>query len=301
MIWILIRSAIETLKADGFRVFLEQTLRYMILYGSPLRIGRYWVKRLVGRYKQVVRVQGSLMELDLRDRGIHADLFINRIREPQATRHLQALMKSDWIVVDIGANIGYYALMEAVRAKQVMAIEPGPGNYQHLMRNIKLNGYENVETYQLAVGDHNGVVGFVIARACNWNKIAHDGISDIEVQMITLDKFLDGKRVDFVRMDVEGYEYSVLEGMDYTLTHSRPDMFIEVHRDLLKNYGRSQLEFMELLAGYGYYLAKSFISARPGPEGKLSDLLSDPHKRYLVTERGIASHLFFSGGPNEIG
>lgn len=290
---ILLRSAWETLRADGIKVFLEQSLRYVTLYGSPVRIGRYWLNRLMGRRRQVVSVQGSLMELDLTDRGIHADLFISRVREPQATEHLQRLIEPDWVVVDIGANIGYYVLMESRRAKQVIAIEPGEANYYHLLRNIKLNGYQNIETHRLAIGDHEGEVGFEIAKACNWNKIARDGKGDVKVNMLTLDKFLYGRKVDFLRMDVEGYELQVLKGMAYTLKHSRPDMFIEVHRDLLRDYGSSQLEFMEMLAGYGYSLSKSFISARPGPQGKLTDLLADAKARRLITERGIASHMFF--------
>ena len=73
-------------------------------------------------------------------------------------------------------------------------------------------------------------------------------------------------------------------------------MFIEVHRDLLEDYGSSQLEFMELLANYDYCISKSFISARPGPEGNIKKLLANPTTRKIITERGIASHVFFTGG-----
>ena len=294
MLKILIKSAVETFKADGIKVLLEQTLRYAMLYGSPAKIWRYWWNRLCGNTKQVVMVQGSLMALNLLDRGIHSDLFLNGVREPHATRYLQSLLKPEWTVVDIGANIGYYALMEAKIAKRVIAIEPGPENYKFLKHNIKMNRYA-VETHQLAIGDQKGTVGFEISKACNWNKIAI-GEGDIVVEMTTLDNLLTGQEVDFVRMDVEGYEMSIIKGMDYILTHNRPDMFIEVHRDLLKNYGSSQLEFMEALAEYGYRISKSFISARPGPEGEIRELLNCPQTRRLITERGIASHMFFSGG-----
>ena len=295
MLKYLLKSAYETYKSDGILVLFEQIARYFILYGNPVNIADYWYKRLSGKRWQKVKVQGSFMLLDLKDKGIHADLYINRIREPQATRYLQSIMKPDWTVADIGANIGYYALQEASKVKEVIAIEPSPDNYKNLVHNISLNHYKNIETHQLAIGDHDGEIGFEIAAACNWNKIARDGKGNINVKLTTLDKFLNGRKVDFIRMDVEGYELSILKGMDNTLKTYRPAMFIEVHRDLLKDYGSSQLEFMEYLAKYDYAIDKAFISAREGCQGKIRNLLAIPKYRQTITERGIASHIFFKG------
>jgi len=301
MIKILLRSAWETWRADGVRVLVEQTLRYVILYGSPVKVGRYWRNRWRGKTKQVVSVQGSLMELNLKDRGIHADLFISGIREPHATRYLQEILRPDWSVVDIGANIGYYALMEARKVKTVYAIEPGKDNYRGLVQNALLNPYKNMKCHHLAIGDHNGSVGLHLAKACNWNRIAVGRDSaDAVVSMTTLDEFVNSlvpdKHVDFVRMDVEGYELAVLQGADNVLRINKPGMFIEVHRDLLRDYGYSQLEFMELLADYDYWIVRSFISARRGPEGQIKALLTRDDTRHLITNRGIASHMFFAPG-----
>ena len=291
---ILAKSAIETIQADGWRVFMEQTARYLTLYGSPPKIGRYWWSRLTTKGDHLAQVQGSWMRLDIHERGIHSDLFISGIREPQATRYLQSILKPEWTVVDIGANIGYYALQEARVAKTVFAIEPGQDNFDHLQENIDLNGYKNVIPFQLAIGDHKGEVGFKVAKACNWNRIALDGETpDDQVPMATLDDFMGGLSIDFVRMDVEGYEIKILEGMTQILKKQRPRMFIEVHRDLLKQFGSNQTEFMGLLAEYDYRIEKSYISAREGPVGRIRTLLTDPDTRKKITERGIASHMFF--------
>ena len=298
-----ISRAVATIKADGIKVFTQETLRYMLLYGSPVRIGDYWLCRLNKHDLQVVDVQGSLMELNLKDRGINADLFINRIREAQATRYVQKIMQPWWTVVEIGANIGYYAMMEAKRVKQVYAIEPGPSNYQQLLSNVKLNKYTNIESFPLAIGDHNGSMGFEIAKACNWSRIAVDETTeDVKVQMQTLDSFVRDHKiahVDYLRMDVEGYEFAIIQGARKTIERDRPDMFIEVHRDRLADYGHSQLDFMEMMANYGYYIRKSYISAMEGPTGKISTLLADVETRRRITERGIASHYFFTGGKVE--
>ena len=296
---ILIDSAIETIKADGVKVFLQESLRYVRLYGSPVRIGNYWIKRLSKQNIQIIDIQGSRMELLLNDRGINADLFINRIREPQATRYVQKIMKPGWTVIEIGANIGYYAMMEARLVRWVYAIEPGPSNYQQLIANVHLNGYSNIDLHQLAIGDHNGEVGFEIAKACNWSRIAMSNeTATVKVQIQTLDSFIKEHKiahVDYLRMDVEGYEFAIIQGARKTIERDRPDMFIEVHRDRLADYGHSQLEFMEMMANYGYYIRKSYISAMEGPEGKVSELLANAETRKRITTRGIASHYFFSG------
>ena len=300
---ILIDSAVETIKADGLKVFAQETLRYVRLYGSPIRIGNYWIKRLSNQTVQIVDIQGSLMELNLKDKGINSDLFIDRIREPQATKYVQQIMQPWWNIIEIGANIGYYAMMEGRLVKHVYAIEPGPSNYQQLVSNVKLNKYMNIETFPLAIGDHNGEMGFEIAKACNWSRIAVDETTEnVKVQMQTLDSFVRDHKiahVDYLRMDVEGYEFAIIQGARKTIERDRPDMFIEVHRDRLADYGHSQLDFMEMMANYGYYIRKSYISAMEGPTGKISTLLADVEARRRITERGIASHYFFTGGKVE--
>lgn len=299
---ILLRSAWDTFRADGMGSLIEQTLRYCALYGSPAKVIKYWTARAKGQDEVLAKVQGSLMLLNLKDKGINTDLFINGVREPHATRWTQRILQKDWVVVDIGANVGYYALMEArAGVKKVFAIEPDPTNFKRLLLNIELNGYNNVCPNRLAVGDREGVAGFELAKASNWHRIASSGFGDIEVRMMTLDEFAEKviyqavmPRIDYVRMDTEGYEVRILKGMDRVLRKFKPDLFIEVHRDLLKDYGSSQEEVLEMLAGYGYGISKSFILAKEGPTGKLVDLLKDKKTRKVITEKGIASHIFFT-------
>lgn len=299
---ILAKNSIEIIRADGLRVFFEQALRFLSLYGSPGKVARYWWLKLRGQDVHTVSVQGSMMTLNIRDRGIHSDLFINRIREPQATQYLQSIIRPEWVVADIGANIGYYALMQGKTVRRVYALEPSVDNYKALTANVLLNGYGEVITcYNTAVGDRSGSAGFYLAGACNWNRIAvGDDRVDTQVPMTTLDEFVkenvEGGAVDFLRMDVEGYEMDILRGGNGVLKEVRPRMFIEVHRDLLRDYGYSQLKFMQLLAEHGYWIEKSYISARPGPTGEIKVLLKDPGTRKAITERGIASHMFFSPG-----
>lgn len=296
---VLIRSAFELARSDGLRILAEQTIRYLTLHGKPHRVGNYWWNKLLGKTEQIVRIEGSLMKLNLKDRGIHADLFISRMREPQATAYLQQIMRPDWAVIEIGANIGYYALMEARKVKTVYAIEPDITNCKNITQNIQLNSYDNIKLFNMAIGDRKGLVDFHLADNCNLSRIATKGTGvSIQVPITTLDdfvdNFVDSAQVDFLRMDVEGYEIAILRGADKVLRTYRPQMFIEVHRNLLRDYGSSQLELMELLADYGYYITKSFVLGRDGPCGSIRSLLMEDDTRRAITERGRASHVFFS-------
>jgi len=285
-------------------VLIQETLKYIGVYYPPHKVLKWWFTRLANIKMAVRDVQGSLMILDLSDKGIHRDLYLNGIREPQATRYLQSILEPEWTVVDIGANIGYYALQEARAVREVIALEPAPANYDALEANINLNLYGNIEAHQLAIGDYVGEAGFELSRACNWNSIAiRNKKGTIPVRVETLDRFLNGTKIDFVRMDVEGYEMNVLKGMEGILSNHPPGMFIEVHRDKLRGYGSSQREVMEYLAGFGYSIEKSFIMGRESVTGRIDSLLADPKTAWEITERGIASHIFFScdGTRREVG
>lgn len=299
MIKILLRSAWDIYRSDGFKALVESTLRYFALYGTPRKILQYWIYRFMPCPTGVIAIiQGSMMILNPRSAGIHRDLLLNGIREPLPTRYLKEIMQPDWFVVDIGANIGYYALMEAQVVKWVWAIEPESLNMDNLKKNIELNGYRNITPMELALGDRERRVDFLISRASNWHRIAtkkdkKKGVV-IKVPMAPFDSF-GVISPDFIRMDTEGYEMNILIGMDGFLKTCKPGtrIFIEVHRDLLKDYGSSQEIVLRNLAHYGFEIEKSFILAKEGPSGDIIKLLSNPKTRRQITEKGISSHIFF--------
>ena len=289
----LVQHAWLVLRTDGLIMLIQETSKYIGVYYPPHKVLKWWFTRLANIKMAVREVQGSLMVLDLSDKGIHRDLYLNGIREPQATKYLQSILDPEWTVVDIGANIGYYALQEAKMVRNVVAIEPGPANFQALVKNLLLNKCDNVAACSYAIGDSDGVVGFELAQACNWNSVSLSK-GDIEVPVRKLDNLLNGRGVDFVRMDVEGYEMNVLKGMERILSNHPPRMFIEIHRDKLRDYGSSQREVLEYLARFGYSIEKSFIMGRESVTGRLDRLLAHPKTAWEITERGIASHIFFS-------
>ncbi len=232
-------------------------------------------------------VQDSKMFLDTKDRGICADLYKNRIRERLATAEFQKRLKPGMTVVDIGANIGYYALMEAMAVGsggKIYAIEPISENVALLKKNVEANDYGNIEVFENAIGERNGEMDIFMSKRSNLSTFCENEGLDMSgktraVKVCSLDSFLEGKRKpDFVRMDVEGFEYEILAGMGKVMkSSSNLQLFIEVHADFL---GKEKTRrFFEVLRENGFRhcrlmseqmksleLAGKFLSKRVLPE-----------------------------------
>lgn len=174
-------------------------------------------------------VQGSTMVLDLDDQGIQRTLAIHGIREPAFTRaYQQALADRDPdLVADVGANVGYFALMALSRSTHVVAIEPGPHNLAALQRNVALNGYsDRVHIKEGAVGDQHRDADLQLSPRSNLHALAdarstvhHAHEDSIRVQERPLGWYLDAAGfacddLDVIRMDVEGYERQVIGGLE---------------------------------------------------------------------------------------
>jgi len=181
-------------------------------------------------------ILGHKMCLDLKDPGISSDLLRDEIREPFLTESIQKEIKKGDVIVDIGANIGYYTLQEARLVGddgKVYAIEPVPENVELLKKNIELNNYSNIEVFQLAVGDVNKTDYVYISDRRNTASMikSQASIDKVPVEVTTLDKFLENKPLpSLIRMDVEGYEGEIIKGMRGLLESNKPlKVVVELH------------------------------------------------------------------------
>jgi FkbM family methyltransferase len=191
----------------------------------------------------VVEVNKSKMLLFPKKGAIHSDLFLYKKREVACTDYLigEGVIKEGDVVLDIGANIGYYVLIESQLVGTngiVYAVEPVRDNLELLKKNVRLNNLRNVRTFQLAFGKCNRESKIYVSNLvnlCAMNKNFAGG-KIVEVQSIseeTVDTFLENKpSPSLIRMDVEGYEYEILSGMPQTL---RGDLrlLIELHPNFL--------------------------------------------------------------------
>ena len=146
------------------------------------------------------------------------------------------LKKGD-VFLDIGAHIGKYTVIGAKmvgRQGLVISVEPHPTNYKVLRENINLNNLNNVIALNVAAWNREGHLKFFIAKESGSHslKINH-GLGAINVRARPLDTLLEElgvKRVNYIKIDVEGAEAEVLEGLTLTLQKWKPTVIVEVWR-----------------------------------------------------------------------
>jgi len=216
-------------------------LRYHFFEGYDRARWWAWRKHWVGQ--PWVEVNGSRMKVELNDPGISRELALYQTHEPIATDLAVKFAADCRTVVDLGSNVGYYALLFLTHINprpKLISIEPSMDNIRRLKANLEANGLlESATIIRTAISDHCGEGQLNLARESNWHSLLpaderHSGSESVSVT--TLDALLDQlglTQVDLVRMDIEGYESVVLGGMYATLNKSKPKLIIELHPQLI--------------------------------------------------------------------
>lgn len=142
-------------------------------------------------------------------------------------------VKDGSVFFDIGAHVGFYTLLASSlvgdRGK-VFAFEPLPRNLSFLKKHLKLNDVRNVTLFEAAVAASPGQAKFYEAAESSMGKLSEEGT--IKVQLLSLDDLLvSGKieRPNYMKIDVEGAELSVLQGARGMLAESAPVIFLATH------------------------------------------------------------------------
>lgn len=175
---------------------------------------------------------GYQLSLDVTRSTAHRLLYLEGERFVAERSIFRSLLKPGMRVVDVGANVGYYALMIARGVGpdgSLLAIEPEPANLEELTRNVRLNGIENATILPLACGRADGTARL---RPGMNGRIELGAGQGSEVTIRSLDSVLD-RPVDLIKVDVEGFEGEVLAGAERILREQRPDLFVEVHPSFL--------------------------------------------------------------------
>jgi len=140
-------------------------------------------------------------------------------------------VKPGGIVYDVGANVGFYALIAARvvgPTGRVVAFEPSPRNLAFLRENLSLNSITNVKVLDFAVSDSEGETRFFVGNDPRVSKVTATG--DITVRTTTLDHLMGELPMpDLIEMDIEGAEYSALRGAEQLLRKSSPVIFLSTH------------------------------------------------------------------------
>ncbi len=197
---------------------------------------------LSGLVKNRVFVQRSGLARGLKRRGGFSFLPFRNALTPEQ-RFLENLNLTHKTVYDIGAYIGLLTIFFARKvgaAGNVIAFEPNPENYAALLDHLNLNGFKHVKAIPLGLGSRSETRAFVIEHPARGTfqverqkrAMARKKVRSLHLRLDTLDHQIALHNLpapNFVKMDVEGYELDVLQGMTETIGKHKPDLFIELH------------------------------------------------------------------------
>jgi FkbM family methyltransferase len=182
-------------------------------------------------------------------------------------------------ILDIGANIGYTAAVLARAAepdRKVYAFEPEPFNFRILQQTAQQPAFEGrIVPLQFAVGAEDGTVDLWINDghhadhriATEQFRSAHSGLKEVSVSLVSIDSFLESKPgpVSFVKIDVQGYELAVCQGMRKTLRQN-PDIVVvlEFMPSAMRELGFEPSHLID------FFVERDFRIYEIHPRGKLS-------------------------------
>lgn len=227
---------------------------------------------------------------------------------------LMSILRPGDLFVDVGANAGIYTVLAVESGAEVIALEPGTAARELLLENLDLNGYrDSVHVHAAAAGSGPGAArltagthvlnhiidpsgpttpaqpAFALARATG---------SEI-IDVVTVDDVVGDRDVAAAKIDVEGFEQPVLEGMRRALREHRVG-YLQIENNGLSmvHYGRSATPIWAMLRSYGYSLhgfaRNGALVAQPA-DPRPGEVIAVAPTGFFSTRLGISPD--FGGGP----
>ncbi|HEX2015850.1 MAG TPA: FkbM family methyltransferase [Solirubrobacteraceae bacterium] len=196
---------------------------------------------------------------------------------------MRRLLTPESTVIDVGGHLGLYALVAARqvgRGGAVHSFEPDPRLAARLREHVRLNRMDWVCVNELALAERTEPrARLYLADQLGWSSLVPGtatGATEIEVPQRSFDDYarevsLDPSEISFIKIDVEGAELSVLQGMSATLRASRAAVMVEVSGPRLRTQGASPRAVVDLMAALGYYPRLAGVRQRRAVLAALSD------------------------------
>jgi len=242
-----------------------------ILITIKTLIWRLTLKWLVNP-KKIVNVHGdSIMYLDDKDSLL---LSLRTNYEPKHTRFMKSIIKEGDIVVDIGANIGYYTILLSKLVGnngKVFAFEPDPKNFSVLEKNILVNKLNNVVLEHKALSNKTGEINLFFSEINSGDSRTYSPLKvndyklklmtnenenrkSVRVSSIRLDNYFKKIKIKpkFIKIDVQGFEPAVFEGMQDILKEQDVIFTTEFWPDGIKSARYNPILFLESLKKMGF-------------------------------------------------
>jgi FkbM family methyltransferase len=195
-------------------------------------------------------------------------------------------VKDRHTVLDVGANIGIYAVVASPHAKRVIALDASPQNVKLIIANAALNNISNITAYPVAVSDRISLATFDCQESTNKvmfpRKINVSTIGDIDVALaLPIDVLLPNLRVDVLKIDVEGREYAALNGA-LRILDQNPIVFSEYSPDFIKfGCDVEGTDYLRLYFSRGYSATILHRDMSREDVGQSADMIQERWQRYM--------------------
>lgn len=218
----------------------------------------YEIYKLHNKNKIVMaEVDGIKYQLDLTE-IIDSSIYYEGCFEPMTTAVIKKYVREGMTVFDIGANIGCHTLLFAklVGRGKVISFEPMSWAYSKLKRNLELNNFNNIKLEKIALSNVIRTSQDIHFRTSWTLDGTSQGPNNKEiVDFITLDEYIiknNINKVDFIKLDVDGYEYKVISGGLATLKRDKPLLLMELGIYSLQGARDNIHDLVNTLTGIGY-------------------------------------------------
>lgn len=206
----------------------------------------------------LLEVEGFKIFASGLDLVVSHDLLTKRCWERLTTELLKQELARGMVVLDIGANIGYFTLLAAkiVGEKgKVFAFEPNASFAGLIAKSASANGFKNVVVLPKAVSDKTGKLEFSLAPGAPTRRVEAVRLDDL---------FLNrDEKVDFIKMDIDGTEPSAFRGMrDMVKRNPMLKAVVEYNPGHLKRQGNSPVAFLQQLADLSFEIEAAYDEIR---------------------------------------
>lgn len=197
-----------------------------------------------------------------RCRAMGAALYWTGFHEFREFLFLHRYLKPDMVFVDVGANLGEYSLFAAKRLSRgkVLAFEPLSSILSVLNRNIKLNGFKNIDVFPFGLSSHDETMTIYEFED------VHEGLATfypgdrqsrmaIAVELKKMDDVVSSQklnRIDFIKIDIEGAELKALQGCQSVIRLYQPVFMIEINEETYRTAGYTVPDVLDFFSKVNY-------------------------------------------------
>lgn len=232
------------------------------------------ISHLDQNFQMYLHKEGEILSDIIREKGFYSqnDLMV-----------FKSLLSADAVVADVGANIGWHSLSMALAFPQgkILAIEPEQRNLKVLNQNIAANNLQNIQTLPVALSNYQGQ-GRLTLSGANYGDHILDPVNLLDQRLDTVVEVTTGdalfaslnlQNLDLIKMDAQGSECKILDGMRETIRNYKPSIMLEFSPRHIRAAGDSVFEIFAFIEKNNYFPFQ-VVEDLDRPANKLLDFVT---------------------------